>query len=62
MAVGDEVQEGNGGWGNVLSWQQGEVTSKCHHAMGEGVHEWVGLKVEVAKHFVKVPASGQQDG
>jgi hypothetical protein len=58
--VGDKVQEGNCGWGNVLSRQQGKITGKGHTSH-EGVHEQVGLEMEVAKHFIRAPATNEMD-
>jgi hypothetical protein len=43
-----------------LTQQQSEVVSK-DHAAGVGVHERVILKVLIAKHCVRAPATDKRD-
>ena len=54
--MGDEVQERDCCWGDVLVRQQAEITGG-EHAASEGTHEGVCLQMKIAKHFVGAPAT-----
>jgi hypothetical protein len=28
-----------------------------HHLLSKGVHKWIGLRVQIPKHFIRLPSS-----
>ena len=33
------------------------IRTSCEHALGEGIHNWGGLEMQVSEHLVRAPAA-----